>query len=112
MIVVVATTEADEGCCRSRLGELGVDEVGEHTTRPGHRLLLADVADEGSAERLAARLRAEGIVAVARPDRGGRRAAWERDTRPVIIGDRVGITMAWSEHERPDVPVTVELGHG
>jgi ribosomal protein L11 methyltransferase len=98
-VIVVATTEHEIAAVRSRLGELGavprrlVDPV------PGRRLLLADAEDEWAAERIVAILRSEGRLAVVRPDGGARLEAWREHTRPVDVGARLSIRVAWSEHD-------------
>ena len=54
----------------------------------------------------------DGLIAVARPDAGPRLAAWQRDTQPLTIGERLSICFAWSEHDRDGLPGLVELGPG
>jgi len=116
-VIVVATTEVDLAAVRSRLGELGAvpGEVVEPV--PGRWLLLADAEDEWASERIVAALRSEGRLAVVRPDGGARLDAWREHTRPVEVGGRVSIRVAWSEHEGAATATTheaavVELGLG
>jgi ribosomal protein L11 methyltransferase len=78
----------------------------------GRRLLLAPVDDESEAARLVARLRAEGGLAVARPSGGARLEAWTRHTSPIVIGGRLTLCFAWSEHDRRGVPNVVEFDPG
>ena len=47
-----------------------------------------------------------------RPDGGPQLEAWQRDTRPIRFGDRLSVCVAWSEHDRRDLPGLVELGPG
>ena len=112
MIVVVATTADDEAGVRARVGELGVGAVRVLAPGGGRRLVLAAVGDEWEAERLAAVLRAEGRAAVTRPDGGPRLEAWTRHTRPTTFGERLSVCFAWSEHDRGDLPRSIELGAG
>jgi len=51
-------------------------------------------------------------MAVARPDSGAELRAWQRDTAPVVCGDRVSVCLAHSEHDRSGLPNVVELGPG
>ena len=70
------------------------------------------VDDESEAQRLAAALRDEGVLAVIRPDGGARLDAWMRHTRPITFGERLSVCFAWSEHDRGDLPGVIELGLG
>ena len=112
MIVVVATTEAGLPDVQRRLGPLGA--LATEVVVPGaaRRLVLAPVEDEGEAERMAAALRAEGEVALARPEGGARLEAWRRHTRPMTFGGQLSVCFAWSEHDRRNLPGLVELGPG
>jgi ribosomal protein L11 methyltransferase len=112
VIVVVATTEDEVADVHARLGELGVRSVEIVAPGAGRRLALATVADEWDAERLTATLRAEGRLAVTRPDGGARLDAWMRSTRPITFGARLSLCFAWSEHVRGNLPRLIELGLG
>ncbi|MFT3853649.1 MAG: 50S ribosomal protein L11 methyltransferase [Ilumatobacteraceae bacterium] len=111
-MLVVATTPDDVERARRRLLAAGVTDV--EVVAPGsqRRLLLAGVADPHDAHRLAAELQAEGGIAVVRPDGGAQLTAWSRDTEPVMIGERLGICVAWSEHPRRRIEHLIELGPG
>jgi ribosomal protein L11 methyltransferase len=113
-VIVVATTEDELAAVRSRLVELGAvpGEVAEAI--PGRRLVLAAAEDQWAAERIVGALRAEGRLAVVRPDGGARLDAWREHSRPVEAGARLSIRVAWSEHEAmaADVVDVVELGLG
>lgn len=111
-VIVVATTESDLARVRARLGELGIRSM--QVVEPGEtrRVVVATVDDESSAERLAVSLRAEGEMAVTRPDGGAPLRAWVRDTRPITISDRLSVCRAWSEHDRGGLPGVIELGVG
>ena len=76
------------------------------------RVVIAAAAMPADAGPIAHRLRQARWQAVARPDGGAALDAWWRDTEPVVIADRLAVAVAWSEHERPDVPATVELAPG
>ena len=75
-------------------------------------LSLIPVEDELEAERFAAELRAEGVIALARPDDGPRLEAWIEHTQPLTFGGRLEVRFAWSEHPRGDALVAIELGLG
>jgi ribosomal protein L11 methylase PrmA len=112
VIVVVATTEDEVASVRARLGERGVGAVQIVAPSYARRLVLAAVDDEWEAARLAAALRAEGESAVTRPDGGARLEAWMRDTRPITFGERLSVCLVWSEHDRGDPSMLIELGAG
>lgn len=76
------------------------------------RVVLAAVASPTDAGPIAHRLRRAHWHALARPDDGAALDAWRRDTEPVVIGDRLAVVVAWSEHDRPAVPAIVELAPG
>ena len=111
-MIVVATTGEGVSGVEARLGALGIGTV--RVVAPGdrRRLVLAAVDDEGEAARLAAELRADGELAVARPDAGPRLEAWMRHTRPVTFGGRLSVCFVWSEHDRAGLPGLIELGPG
>ena len=98
--------------CVPAFGERGVGAVQVVAPSDVRRLVLAAVDDEWEARSLASALRAEGMVAVTRPDAGVRLEAWMRDTRPLTFGDRLSVCLAWSEHDRGDGSRLVEVGVG
>lgn len=111
-MIVVATTEDEVAGVCDRLRALGVrstDIVAPSDTR---RVVLAAVDDEWSAAGLVVSLRAQGAMAVTRPDQGPALRAWSRDTHPVIFDERLSVCHAWSEHDRGDLPGLIELGPG
>jgi ribosomal protein L11 methylase PrmA len=112
VIVVVATRDEEVAGVQARLGELGVSAVHVVALSDARRLLLATVDDEWQAERLAAALRAEGEMAVTRPEGGPGLDAWMSHTSPIRFGDRLSVCFAWSEHDRTDLPGLIELGLG
>ncbi|HEY1280180.1 MAG TPA: 50S ribosomal protein L11 methyltransferase [Acidimicrobiales bacterium] len=97
---------------RCRLGGLGSRATEIVDAGAMRRLVLAPVEDVGQAELMAAALRAEGEVAVTRPEGGARLEAWRRHTLPTTLGGRLSVCFAWSEHDRQDLPRLVELGPG
>ena len=111
MIVVVAACEDDLAGIQTRLRELGVHALRVEAPSTSRRLVLASV-DDWEAERLAVTLRAEGMLAVTRPDSGPRLEAWLRHTRPITFADRLSTCFAWSEHDRSELPGLIELGPG
>jgi ribosomal protein L11 methylase PrmA len=112
VIVVVATTVDELADVRARLGALGVRAVRVVAPSDARRLVLATVDDEWEAARLAAALRADGQLAVTRPDGGALLEAWMRHTRPITFGERLSVCFVWSEHDRGDLSGLIELGLG
>jgi len=112
VIVVVATTEANVGRVRARLGELGVSAGEVLAPSATRRLVLTAVADEAEGQRLVAQLRGGGELAVMRPAAGARLEAWRRHTLPITIADRLTICFAWSEHDRRHLQGVVEFDPG
>ncbi len=123
IVVAVDSGEVDRICGRLRaLGATPREAVAPGGLGCQSRcLVLADAhgpdvhghADSGAAQaRIAAVLRDEGELAVARPDGGAALRAWQRDTAPVVFGNRVSVCLAHSEHDRSGLPAVVELGTG
>jgi ribosomal protein L11 methyltransferase len=112
VIVVIATNDTEMAGVAERLRELSVPVAGVVSVSDVRRLVLARVIDEGAAERLAVTLRAENLMAVARPDGGPRLHEWRRHTAPITFGPRLSICVAWSEHDRRELTNLVELGPG
>lgn len=110
-MIAVAVEPGDYGRLDRRLVAVGavVDRVVDH---PDRHVVLARPSVPSDAGPVALRLRDEGWIAVARPDGGAALAAWHRDTAPVVVGRRLAVVVAWSEHERPLTEVTIELGPG
>lgn len=111
-MLVVATTEDGLAGVRARLYEVDLTPVEVLALSNDRRLVLAPVADESCGARLVARLRGEGRLAVLRPAGGPRLASWVDHTRPVVVGDRISVCFAWSEHDRRSLPNVVELDPG
>jgi ribosomal protein L11 methyltransferase len=112
VIVVIATNDTEMAGVAERLRELSVPITGVVSVSDVRRLVLACVTDEGAAARLAVTLRAENLIAVARPDDGPRLDAWRRHTAPITFGPRLSVCFAWSEHDRRGLTNLVELGPG
>ncbi len=112
VIVVLATTEPDLAEAQTRLRELGMKEPSVTAPSPSRRLLLASVEDGSEAAGVVARLRGAGYGAVLRPAGGVQLDAWSRHTEPVVIGRRLTVCFAWSEHDRRHLPNVVELDPG
>jgi ribosomal protein L11 methyltransferase len=111
-VIVVATSEDELADVHARLGQLGVAPVDVILPTIGRRLVLARVVDEWDSERLAALLRAEGRIAVTRPDGGPELDAWIRHTAPISFHERLSVCFAWSEHDRSGLTGLIELGLG
>ena len=111
-MIAVATTEDElDGVCH-RLRALGVRSMDVVAPGDTRRVVLAAVDDEWSVAGLVVSLRAEGLMAVARPQEGPALQAWLRDTRPITFDRRLSVCHAWSEHDRRDLPGLIELGLG
>ena len=111
MISVATTEDGLAGVC-DRLRALGARVMEVVAPSDARRVVLAGVEDEGSAAGLVEALRAEGLMAVSRPDGGAALQKWLRDTGPVTFGGRVSVCPAWSEHDRRGLPGLIELGLG
>jgi len=109
VIVVVATTQDELPEASARLRELGVSAGEVVEPSDARRLVLASIDDESEAARLVAVLRAEGRLAVLRPARGAQLGAWNRNTRPIVVGERLALCFVWSEHDRRSLTNVVEL---
>lgn len=111
-MIVVATTEDELVAVCDRLRALGVSSVDVVAPSDTRRVVLASAEDAAGAAGLVVSLRAEGVMAVTRPDGGAALEAWYRDTRPVSFGERLSVCLAWSEHDRRHLPGLIELGPG
>lgn len=111
-MIVVATTEDELAGMCNRLRALGVHLVDVVAPSDTRRVVLASAEDAAGAAGLVVSLRAEGVMAVTRPDGGAALEAWHRDTRPVTFGERLSVCLAWSEHDRRHLPGLIELGPG
>ena len=109
VIVVVATTKDELSEASARLRELGLIVGQVVAPSDARRLVLASIDDESEAARLVAVLRAEGRLAVLRPAGGAQLAAWNRNTRPIVVGERLALCFVWSEHDRRGLSNVVEL---
>lgn len=111
-MIAVATTgdELDRICDRLRALGAGSIEV----TAPGdtRRVVVTSVVNERNVAAVVASLRAEGVMAVARPAGGAALQRWLHDSSPVFFGERLSVCRAWSEHDRRGLPGLVELGPG
>jgi len=111
-MIVVATDPDGLDAASQRVVGLGARPVTISAPARGRRVLLAAVDDVWREDAAIRALRADGWVAVARPDDGIRLDAWRRHTRPIEVGERLTISFAWSEHDRCAAPGLVELGLG
>ncbi len=111
-MIVVATTEDELAGMCNRLRALGVRLVDVVAPSDTRRVVLASAEDAAGAAGLVVSLRAEGAMAVTRPDSGAALEAWHRDTRPVTFGERISVCLAWSEHDRRHLPGLIEIGPG
>ena len=112
MMISVATTGEELAGVLERLRSLGVDPVEVAEPSEDRRVVLAFAADERSATGLVAPLRAEGVIAVTRPDGGAALQKWLQETLPITFGERLSVCRAWSAHDRRALPGLIELGPG
>ena len=112
MSVLVATGPDDIDSTCARLAGLGALETRIVSPSEVRRVVLATVADDRDAERVAVQLRSEGMLAVTRPDGGPRLERWMQDSEPITFDGRLSISLAWSEHDRSGLPGLIELGPG
>lgn len=111
-MIVVATSEDEVLGVRASLDELRVHVVKTVAAGESRPLVFAAVDDERQAEPIAVTLRAGGVMAVVRPDRGPSLDAWMRHTEPVRFGDRLSVCFAWSEYGHAGLSGLIELGPG
>ena len=111
-MIVVATSEGELAGMCDRLRALGVRSVEVVAPSDTRRVVLASVEDGAGVAGLVVSLRAQGAMAVTRPDGGAALEAWHRDTRPLTFGRRLSVCLAWSEHDRRNLPGLIELGPG
>ena len=111
MIAVATTEDRLAGVCE-RLRARGASVIDVAAPSDIRRVVLASVEDERSVAGLVASLRAEGVMAVSRPDGGVALKKWLRDTRPITFGGRITVCRAWSKHDRRGLAGLVELGPG
>lgn len=85
------------------------------TGRPvgrGRLLLYGGPFDDRIAVEVAAIVRAAGWPADMRPEGGGHLAAWLAHTGAVRVGDRLAVCFPWSEFDRDEVEIVVEIDPG
>ncbi|MEQ8839568.1 MAG: 50S ribosomal protein L11 methyltransferase [Acidimicrobiales bacterium] len=111
MLAVATTADRIDALIR-RLCDFGLLAAEHRAPGEARRVVVARLDDESTSESAAVALRAEGWMAVTRPAEGPALAAWHSATRPVVIADRFGICLAWSEHDRAGLPAMIELGPG
>ena len=110
-MLAIATDPDHLDALGSALARTGASIVEVTSPTKRRRVVLATVP-ASSAEPAAVALRADGWMAVARPDDGAALAAWHDRTRPVVVDGRLTICLAWSEHDRAELPGLIELGPG
>jgi precorrin-6B methylase 2 len=109
VIVVLVATEEELPGARASLRQLGLTAPEVVAPSDTRRLLLSPVIDESRGAQVVTRLRSEGRLAVLRPAGGPQLGAWTRHTRPVLVGDRLAVCFAWSEHDRRGLANLVEI---
>jgi ribosomal protein L11 methyltransferase len=111
-MLAIATTDHELAAIEDRLAEFDLDSLTVAKPSEVRLVLLAALTDDAATERVARTLRAEGLMAVTRPDGGSALGAWLRDTRPVTVAEKLTVCPAWSEHDRGGLPAVLELGPG
>lgn len=90
----------------------GATEVWERAVGGDQVLVYGQPFDVATAVRVAADLRARGWPADVRPVGGGHLAAWQSHTRPVVVADRLWVCFPWSEFDRGEADLLVEIDPG
>ena len=111
MIVVATTNNELAGVC-NRIRALGASVIDVAAPSDTRRVVSASVEDRPSVAALVASLRAEGVMAVSRPEQGAALQRWLVDSSPIIFDERLSVCRAWSEHDRRNLAGLVELGPG
>jgi ribosomal protein L11 methyltransferase len=110
--VVVATEPDDAPAAAGELRARGATAVEERSAARDRALVYARFADADSADRVVADLRSRGLPATVRPSGGGHLAAWHANTRPVVVDDRLSVCFPWTELDRDDAGLRVEIDPG
>ena len=111
-IVVVAASPAESERAVDELLARGATAIDLQWVAAGRALVYAPFDDAASAARIVADLRTRSWPAVVRPVGGGHLAAWHANTRPVVVADRLSVCFPWTEANRSDAPVVVEIDPG
>jgi ribosomal protein L11 methyltransferase len=111
-VIAIATTDDEIAALQSSLRALDGEVIDVCSPGGDRRVVLAEVADGQTSERVAVLLRQRGLMAVTRPGSGAGLIAWQRSTAPVRFGDRLSVCLAWSEHDRTGLANLIELGPG
>jgi ribosomal protein L11 methyltransferase len=112
VIVVVAAESDDALAATHELRIRGATAVHERSIGRGRVLLYGEPFENGPAVDVAASIRALGWPADVRPVDGGHLDAWHNHTRPVIVGGRLWVCFPWSEFDRDQAELVVEIDPG
>jgi ribosomal protein L11 methyltransferase len=111
LVIVAARPDETDAAVAALVAHAG----GAIEERPmgGNRILVyGHFADEQSAGAAVVALRSAGWPAAVRPLAGGHLTAWRNHTRPIDVRGRVWVCFPWSEFDRDQAPLVVEIDPG
>jgi ribosomal protein L11 methyltransferase len=112
LAVVVATTPADAVEACTQLGARGAGRLRRRVVGGGRLLVYGELSGADRAAAVVAALRCEGWAADVRPLGGGHLAAWRAHTAAVVVHPKLWVCFPWSETDRGDAPLVVEVDPG
>jgi ribosomal protein L11 methyltransferase len=112
VIVVVAGLTSDADAVADELRRQGATEVAARPVGRGRILYYGGPFADTAAVWIGAELRALGWTADVRPEGGGHLAAWHRHTAPTVIAERLWVCFPWSEFDRDEAELMVEVDPG
>jgi ribosomal protein L11 methyltransferase len=112
VLVVVAADTPQAPEAQRQLRSCGATQVTEAAFGARRTLVYGGPFDDRLALDVATALRAQGWPADMRPEGGGHLSAWQAHTRPVRIDDRLTVCFPWSEFDRDQTELVVEIDPG
>jgi ribosomal protein L11 methyltransferase len=111
-LVIVAAHPQETEAAVAGLVAHGGGAIEERSMGAGRVLVYGHFADEPTAGAAVVALRGVGWPAVIRPIAGGHLTAWRNHTRPIDVRGRVWVCFPWSEFDRDQAPLVVEIDPG
>lgn len=112
MLVVAAARVADAASVAAQLRVRGATTGSQRLVGAGRVLVYGGPFEDQTALQIVADLRALGWPADARPEAGGHLTAWRAHTRAVEVGGRLAVCFPWSEFDRDQAELVVEIDPG
>jgi ribosomal protein L11 methyltransferase len=112
VLVVAAARVPDAASVAAHLRLRGATTGSQRPVGPGQVLVYGGPFDDQTALQVAADLRDLGWPADARPEGGGHLTAWRAHTRAVEVGGRLAVCFPWSEFDRDQAEMVVEIDPG